>query len=128
MPETTPTPKRVRITSPRRDARRRGERRSDAVELTEQTGLGEVYLTALLRAQLRLALAVLIAVGGPLVALPALFLLNPSVARAAVGPVPVSWLVVGVLVYPFVYAAARLHVRQSERIERDFTDLMNRQQ
>ena len=74
------------------------------------------------------ALAVLIAVGGPLVALPALFLLNPSVARAAVGPVPVSWLVVGVVVYPFVYAAARLHVRQSERIERDFTDLMNRQQ
>ncbi|MBK8757034.1 MAG: hypothetical protein IPM08_07870 [Actinomycetales bacterium] len=128
MPETTPPPKRVRITSPRRDARRRGERRSDAIELTEQTGLGEVYLTALLRAQLRLALAVLIAVGGPLVALPALFLLNPSVARAAVGPVPVSWLVVGVLVYPFVYAAARLHVRQSERIERDFTDLMNRQQ
>ena len=41
---------------------------------------------------------------------------------------PVSWLVVGVVVYPFVYAAARLHVRQSERIERDFTDLMNRQQ
>ena len=102
MADTTPPPKRVRITSPRRDARRRGERRSDAVELTEQTGLGEVYLTALLRAQLRLALAV--------------------------GPVPVSWLVVGVVVYPVVYAAARLHVRQSERIERDFTDLMNRQQ
>ena len=128
MADPTPPPKRVRITSPRRDARRRGERRSDAVELTEQTGLGEVYLTALLRAQLRLALAVLLGVGGLLFALPALFLLNPAVARASVGPVPVSWLVVGVVVYPVVYAAARLHVRQSERIERDFTDLMNRQQ
>ncbi|MBK8468446.1 MAG: hypothetical protein IPL45_01270 [Actinomycetales bacterium] len=100
------------------------ERRPDAVELTEQTGLGEVYLTALLRAQLRLSLAVLLGVGGLLVGLPALFLLVPGAAAAAIGPVPVLWLVAGVGVYPIVLLASRLHVRQAERIERDFTDLM----
>ena len=118
------TPKRVRVVSPRRDARRRSEKRPDAVELTEQTGLGEIYLTALLRAQLRLSLAILLGVGGLLIGLPAVFLLLPQASAATLGPVPVIWLVVGVAVYPLVLAAARLHVRQAERIERDFTDLM----
>lgn len=120
----TEAPRRVRVTSPRRDARRRGEQRPGSVELTEQTGLGEVYLTALLRAQLRLAAAVLVGVAGLLGGLPVLFLLVPQAAAATIGPVPVPWLVVGVAVYPVAYLAARVHVRQAERIERDFTDLM----
>ena len=119
-------PRRVRVTSPRRDARRRGERRPAAAELSEQTGLGEVYLTALLRAQLRLALAVLLGVGGLLCGLPALFLLVPEAASSRIGPVPVPWLVVGVAVYPVVLVGARIHVRQAERIERDFVDLVTR--
>ncbi|MBK6299950.1 MAG: hypothetical protein IPI13_09840 [Actinomycetales bacterium] len=86
--------------------------------------MGEIYLTALLRAQLRLSLAILVAVGGILVGLPALFLLVPGAAAATLGPVPVIWLVAGVAVYPIVLLAARLHVRMAERIERDFTDLM----
>ncbi|HRW19490.1 MAG TPA: hypothetical protein P5181_11660 [Dermatophilaceae bacterium] len=126
-PRPAPTPpRRVRITSPRRGARRRAERRPGSVELTEQTGLGEVYLTALLRAQLRLSLAVLLGVVGMLAGLPAVFLLLPDARSAMVGPVPLAWVVVGVAVYPVVYAAARLHVRQAERIEREFTDLVRR--
>lgn len=119
-----PPPKRVRVASPRRDARRRSEKRPDAFELTEQTGLGEIYLTALLRAQLRLALAILLGVGGILVGLPAAFLLLPNLVAATVGPVPVLWLVAGVGAYPLILAAARMHVHLAERIERDFTDLM----
>jgi uncharacterized membrane protein len=114
----------VRVTSPRRDARRRAERRPDVVELTEQTGLGEVYLTALLRAQLRLAIAVLLGLGGLLGAVPAIFLLAPGPATASIGPVPAIWLVVGVAVYPLIYLAARIHLRQTERIEREFAELM----
>ena len=125
MPDAVP-PRRVRVTSPRRDARRRAERRSHAVELSEQTGLGEIYLTALLRAQFRLAIAVLLGAGGLIVALPGLFLLWPPAAQATIGPVPVVWLVVGVAIYPVVYLAARIHVRQAERIEREFTELMPR--
>ncbi len=125
-PDSGPGPvaKRVRVVSPRRDARRRSERRPDAVELTEQTGLGEIYLTALLRAQLRLSIAILLGVGGILVGLPALFLLVPELTAASVGPVPLIWIVVGVLIYPLIAGAARLHVRVAERIERDFTELM----
>ncbi len=119
-------PRRVRITSPRREARRRAPTQPGSVELTEQTGLGEVYLTGLLRAQLRLSLGVLLAVLGVLAGLPAVFLLVPGARSATVGPIPLSWLVVGVLVYPLVYAAARIHVRQAERIEREFTDLVTR--
>lgn len=117
-------PRRVRVASPRRDARRRSEKRPDAVELTEQTGLGEIYLTALLRAQLRLALAILLGVGGILVGLPAAFLIVPQLAVATVGPVPLLWVVAGVGAYPLVLGAARIHIHLAERIERDFTDLM----
>lgn len=119
-------PKRVRVTSPRRDARRRAEHRPGQLDLTEQTGLGEVYLTALLRAQLRLSLRVLFAVTLLLGGLPALFLLVPSAARLTLGPIPMPYLVVGILVYPVVLFAARYHVRQAERIERDFADLITR--
>jgi len=114
----------VRVTSPRRDARRRGERRPPAQELTEQTGLGEVYLSALLRAQLRLALAVLLVAAAVLGGLPLLFLTVPAVRDAHLGPVPLPWLVVGVLLYPLIVLAARAYVRGAERIEREFADLM----
>jgi hypothetical protein len=119
-------PKRVRVTSPRRDARRRAERRPGQVDLNEQTGLGEVYLTALLRAQLRLSLRVLFAVVLMLGGLPALFLLVPAAARLTVGPIPLPYLVVGILVYPVVLFAARYHMRQAERIERDFAEMITR--
>lgn len=121
-----PAPRRVRVTSPRRDAHRRAERRPGHVDLTEQTGLGEVYFTALLRAQLRLALRVLLAFAIGVGWLPALFLLVPSASAATLGPMPVPWLVVGVLLYPAVVVAAAVHVRSAERIERDFVDLLRR--
>lgn len=121
-----PTPRRVRVTSPRREAHRRAERRPGYVDLTEQTGLGEVYFTALLRAQLRLALRVLLAMAILVGWLPALFLLVPAASAATLGPLPVPWLVVGALLYPVVVLAAAVHVRGAERIERDFVDLLRR--
>ncbi len=123
-PAPAGVPKRVRVTSPRRDARPRAERRPRAQDLTEQTGLGEVYLAALLRAQLRLALAVLLVVAAVLGGLPLLFLTVPQVRDAHVGPVPLPWLVVGALLYPLIVLVARAYVRGAERIEREFADLM----
>jgi hypothetical protein len=90
----------------------------------EQTGLGEVYLSALLRAQLRLSLAILLGMGVIVLGLPALFLLVPVARDTHIGPIPLPWLVIGVLIYPAIVVAARIYVRQSERIEREFTDLM----
>ncbi len=122
-PPTGP-PRRVRITSPRREARRPGERRPPAQELEEQTGLGEVYLSALLKAQLRLSLAILLGIAVVVLGLPTLFVLLPVTRTLMVGPIPLPWLAVGVLVYPVVFVAARIYVSQSERIEREFSDLM----
>ena len=124
-PPTGPV-RRVRITSPRREARRRAAHRPATQELAEQTGLGEVYLSALLRAQLRLSLAILLFVGAVVLGLPAMFLLLPATRHLEVGPLPLPWLAVGVLIYPVVAIAARIYVHQTERIEREFTDLMAR--
>ncbi len=112
------------MTSPRRDARRPAARRPATQELVEQTALGEVYLSALLRAQLRLSLAILLGVGVVVFGVPALLWLSPGLRTVQVGLLPLPWLVIGILIYPFVVIAARIYVRQSGRIEREFADLM----
>jgi hypothetical protein len=126
IPHSGP-PRRVRITSPRREARRPGERRPPSQELEEQTGLGEVYLSALLKAQLRLSVAILLGIAVVVLGLPTLFVLVPATRDILIGPIPLPWLAVGVLIYPVVFVAARIYVHQSERIEREFSDLMGQQ-
>ncbi len=116
-----PPPQRVRITSSRASAPRRASRRLTE-EIEEQTGLGETYLRGLMRAQLRLSLTVLALGGLTLGALPLLLAFLPSLRDARLGPVPVPWLVLGVLVYPVALLTARSYVRASERIERQFLD------
>lgn len=118
--------KRVRVTSPRRGAARRGPARPITTEINEQTSLGEVYMAALLRAQLRLSVSVIVAVSVGLGILPVLFLAVPATRGLHVWLVPVPWLILGVLVYPVVALAARYYVRHAEAIERDFADLVDR--
>ena len=118
--------KRVRITSPRRGAARRGPTRPVTTEIDEQTGLGEVYMAALLRTQLRLSVSVLVAVAAGLGILPLLFLAVPATHELHVWLVPLPWVILGVLVYPVVALTARYYVRHAEAIERDFTDLVDR--
>lgn len=120
-------PHRVRVTAPQRDARRRADRPSRRSELTEQTALGEIYLAALLRAQLRLGLAVLSVAAVVLVGIPLLFLLVPQVAAVRLGPAPLPWVVVGLTLYPVAALGARFYVAQCERLERDFVDLVAQQ-
>ena len=48
----------------------------------------------------------------------------PRDPHVQVGPIPLPWLVIGVLIYPVVFVAARIYVHQAERIEREFSDLM----
>ena len=122
-----PAPRaRVRVTSPRRQARPRGPGRTPRAEIEEETGLGEVYVESLVRAQLRLSLAVL---GGLLVvvgALPALFITLPMVHDWMVGPVPLPWFIVLGLEYPYTFFLARTYVRPAERVEGDFAELIHK--
>ncbi|WP_199847397.1 DUF485 domain-containing protein [Janibacter massiliensis] len=125
-PATPETPRRVRVTrsaaapsTPRRSARR--------LDLAEQTGLGQVWVSDLLRAQGRLALGV-IAVGiVGLGLLPVLFALVPGSAGIRVLGVPFPWLVLGGALYPAAVLLAWVHVRGSERIERQFDATIQRQ-
>ena len=118
-------PPRVRVTSSRRAAVAPSAR-PIALEIDEQTELGDVYLAGLMRAQLRLSLLVLgtgaVALGG----LPALMLLIPTTRDLSFWAIPFPWLTLGVLVYPVLAILARWYVRGAERIELEFSDVVER--
>jgi hypothetical protein len=58
--------------------------------------------------------------------LPLLFLLVPATRTLEIGRIPLSWLVLGVIVYPVALVVARYYVRQSERIEAAFSAVVGR--
>jgi hypothetical protein len=93
-------------------------------EVAEQTELGRELVGGLVRAQLAAALriaAIALVLFAPL---PLVFALLPGLADLRIIGVPLAWWVLGFLAYPVLYLLARLHRRQAERIEREFTDLL----
>ena len=116
-------PPRVRVTGPPR-------RRADVVrtpgtrEIDAETALGEVFMRSLLREQLALAARVLVALGLTVGLLPLLFHLVPSLGDVRVGPVPLAWLLLGALTYPWLVLLGWFYVRRAEHNERDFADLV----
>lgn len=117
---------RVRVTSSRRGAAA-ARRRSSARDLAEQTGVGELYLQGLLRAQLRLALTVLGIAASVLLGLPLLFALVPESRSWQVAGLPVPWVVLGVLLYPAMIGLAAWFDRHAGRLERRFAEVMDRE-
>ena len=118
--QTSP-PRRVRVTSPPAGRRRRT---SVASEIDAQTELGEVYMRSLMRSQLRLALGVLLLLALTLGLLPLLFATVPWLQHARVLGIPVAWLLLGGLAYPWLLVLAAGYVRRAERNERAFHDLV----
>ncbi len=118
-------PKRVTITGPRRDVRRRRPR-PITDEIDNQTLVGKVYLRSLIRTQLQLGLATVALVVLPLAAMPLVFGAWPSVRELRVGPMPLWWLLLGVLVYPAILGVGWWYTRQADRNESQFTDLVER--
>lgn len=108
---------RVRVTSSRREATT-ARRRPMAAALVEQTGAGELYLRGLMRAQLRLALAVLAGLAVVLGGIPVLYAVLPATRALQVAGVPVVWPVLAVLVYPVLVEVAAWYTRSATRIER----------
>jgi hypothetical protein len=114
-------PTRVRVTGP---PRRRHAPQARTGDIDEQTALGGVYLGSLLREQLALAgriLGLLVLTVG---SLPLLFRLVPGLADVRVLWIPLSWLLLGVLVYPWLLLLGIRFVRSAERNERDFVLLL----
>lgn len=126
LPGRHPGPKRVRVTSPRRQAARRPPGRPIASEIDEQTALGQVYVDALLSAQRRLAIRLLGGMALLVGVTVAAFLGVPTIHAARVGPVPFTWLWLGVAGYLLLLAAALAYLRASERLEREFVTLVRK--
>ncbi|WP_344775478.1 hypothetical protein [Nocardioides panacisoli] len=116
-------PPRVRVTGPSRQLA--GRPRSRLGDVHEQTPLGGVYLSSLLRAQLGLAVRVLAVVAVTIVALPLLFHLVPGLSDVELAGLPLAWVLLGGAVYPFLLLLGWRYVRQAERNERDFADLVH---
>ena len=94
-------------------------------DLDEQTELGDVYLDGLMRAQLRLSVAVIALTVVGLAALPLTLTLVPATRTITVVGLPFPWLVLGIAVYPAAWFLARWYTRQAERIEQDFAEVVD---
>lgn len=118
-------PRREVVTSPRTTAARH-PRYPVSREIDEQTRLGEVYMRSLVRTQFRLALLVCTVLGCVVAGLPLLFLLVPGLHTIRLLGIPLSWAVLAGLIYPAFVIGAWLYVRQAERNERHFAELVDR--
>lgn len=116
---------RVTVTHPRR-SRPRVRPMAATAEIDEQTGLGEVYITSLVRSQFRLSLAVVVVSLGLLALLPLVFHLLPGSTEVEVLGIGLPWILLGAVVYPVLVVTAWFYVRNAERVERDFVDLLHR--
>jgi len=123
---TQDRPERVRITHPRTESVRIAPQRPVITEIDEQTRLGDVYLTSLIRSQRRLALRVCAAVAVLLGGLALLGGFVAGFARTHVFGIPLPWLTLGLLVYPALIWLGAMAVRGAERNESAFYDLVRR--
>lgn len=119
-------PERVVVTHPRTRAARPGSRHAVMRDVQEQTPLGEVYLSSLMRAQLRLGLLVCGVVCLVLGSLPLLFAKAPALNRMRILGVGLPWLVLGLPVYLLLAGAGVFYIRRAERNERDFAEHVRR--
>lgn len=94
-------------------------------EIDAQTALGEALVESLVRAQLRLAIVVLVVVTFTLGALPLVFHLAPAVSRANIAGIPLPWILLGLLAYPLLLALGWYYVVHAERNEAAFIDLLD---
>lgn len=114
---------RVRVTGPPRHPRRPPTRPG----LDTETPLGSLYAGSLVRAQRAAAVRSLLLLVLTVGALPLLFHLVPDLVEVHVLGAPLPWLVVGVATYPVLLLLGWRHLRRTERIERDFADLVRRE-
>lgn len=124
-PGPLPPSARVRVTGPPRRVVRRATRTE---QIDAGTEVGGVYVRSLVREQLRLGLLTVAVLGLGLGSLPAVFYLFPGLAAVTVLGVPLAWAVLAGAVYPLLLVVGWVHVRRAEALERDFADLVAREE
>ncbi|MCX6396303.1 MAG: hypothetical protein NTV23_07450 [Propionibacteriales bacterium] len=119
-------PPRVRVTGPHTERTRRGPRPSVASEIDAQSDLGAIYVSGLLRAQMRLALRTLLGLGLTIGILPLVFHLAPGLGKHHLLGMPVPWVVLAFACYPVLVLLAWRYVRAAERHEAEFVAVVER--
>ncbi len=94
-------------------------------EIDAGTEIGAVFMRSLLREQLGLALRVLTVLFASVCLLPVVFHLWPELGDTRVLGVPLPWLLLGLLVYPWLIVLGWYYLRRAEANERDFADLVS---
>ena len=117
-------PRRVRVTGPRTGAVRR--RVAGTSEIDAQTQVGEIYMSSLLRAQLRLASLILLGLAVLCRRTPRRLPAHAAADGDQRARDAAPWVLLAFAVYPFLFLLGWLYVRASERTERDFTDVVER--
>lgn len=92
------------------------------VDIQEGGAVGELLRSNLIGSQLAVALRFAIGVGLTLGLLPVAFALFPEIGRAEFLGLRLPWLLLGVLVYPFLLVLGIWHTRTAERVEQNFAD------
>ena len=104
------------------------ERRNQAhavrtvVDIQEGGAVGELLRSNLIGSQLTVALRFALFAGLTLGLLPLAFALFPEIGRTDVLGLRLPWLLLGVLVYPFLLGLGWWHTRTAERVEQNFAD------
>ncbi|MBI4026502.1 MAG: DUF485 domain-containing protein [Verrucomicrobia bacterium] len=79
----------------------------------------EEFLRRLLRRQLRLSIGIAAAFGFVLFGLPLANYLAPGVMAMRVGGFTVTWLILGVLFFPFVWLLSWIFIKRSNALEQE---------
>ncbi|GAA3250266.1 hypothetical protein GCM10017691_62070 [Pseudonocardia petroleophila] len=104
------------------------ERRNQAhpvrtvVDIQEGGAVGELLRSNLIGSQLTVALRFALLAALTLGLLPLAFALFPEIGRTEVLGLRLPWLLLGVLVYPFLLGLGWWHTRTAERVEQNFAD------
>ncbi len=112
--------KRVRVVLAERKGVARPVR--TVITIQESTGVGELLRTNLIGSQLAIALRFAIGAGLTLGLLPLLFAMVPDIGRIEVLGLRLPWLLLGVLVYPFLFGLGLWHTRTAEHLEQNFAE------
>ncbi len=114
------SPKRVRVVLAERKGVARPVR--TVVDIQEATAVGALLRSNLIGSQLTVALRFAAGAGLTLGILPLLFALFPAIGEFGVLGLRLPWLLLGVLVYPFLLGLGWWHTRTAERVEQNFAD------
>jgi len=117
-----PPPKRVRVVLAERKRARRVVR--TLAEVEEQTGVGEMLVRSLIKAQLLVSLWLALVVAATIGVLPVVFFYVEDLGRTSVLGIRLPWLVLGFAVYPFLLAVGWVYVRLAERTEQNFVNMV----